>query len=221
MFASALPYVVPAIAAGLGFLGSEDTNQSNLDIAQMNNQFSAAQAAQNRAWQERMSDTSWQRGVADMRAAGINPMLAVSKGGASTPTGDSAAASPVPPMQNTIGNAINSALQAANTFADIQNKIKAANLTDAQRQTETSKQVLNYSNADNAVAQSILTQYKQAGARVESDIDNGSYGTILRYIGRLAPVINSAGSIVDLTKSLKGLNIFPRGTFNKVTGEVY
>lgn len=37
-------------------------------------------------YQKAMSDTSYQRGVADLRAAGLNPMLALMKGGASTPS---------------------------------------------------------------------------------------------------------------------------------------
>jgi hypothetical protein len=49
--------------------------------------YNSAEALANRNFQERMSSTSYQRAVEDMKKAGLNPILAFANGGASTPGG--------------------------------------------------------------------------------------------------------------------------------------
>jgi len=106
------------IGATLGFIGQQQTNQKNWDIANAANAASAEQASKPMDCQERMRETQYQTAVKDMEKAGLNPMLAYSQGGAGTPTGAMGSVSTAT-MKNALGAGVTGYQQMSMNEADI------------------------------------------------------------------------------------------------------
>lgn len=98
------PLIGPLIGAGADLLGGLFSSGQ-----------SARQAQRQMDFQERMSSTAHQREVADLRAAGLNPILSVNAG-ASSPGG---AMGQVPDMSRKGSDAVNSALAAKRLNAEL------------------------------------------------------------------------------------------------------
>lgn len=77
------------------------------------NATSAAMAQKQMDFQERMSSSAYQRAMADMSKAGLNPMLAYSQGGASSPAGAMPTITPVDGMAKGFSDALKSSVATA------------------------------------------------------------------------------------------------------------
>jgi len=203
----------PAVTAGLTMIGQHEQNIAN-----------AQQADTNRAFQERMSSTSYQRAVADMKAAGLNPMLAYSQGGASTPSGSTAV------MGNTLGAGMEGYWSAQSTKANVAVAKETADKTNAEvpkvkQDTDTSKsqEQLNeikavtegYNSASAKAEAAARTAESQAriaraakdkkAAEIENEVENSWWGRIQHYIGLRGDGRDVVSSITNSAQKVDSL----------------
>lgn len=184
--------MLPAIGLALGamvgnIIAQDSANRTNIQMAEGQMDF-----------QERMSNTAYQRAVADMRAAGINPMLAIDKGGASTPSG---AMANVQPLDFT-----DKILPAVSTALDLKQKEAATGKIKSDTELNKSVEQLQAAQAHNTVQQSRINSANAVKAEAEAKFYRENPWAIplqqgLNMGGSAAGIATGVGKVIDALKS--------------------
>lgn len=166
------------LSGGLDFIGGERANQANAEIARDTNAWSGRQAQILREWQAKMSNSAHQRQMADLKKAGLNPLLSAGQSGASTPSGAKGDAHTAT-MENTLKGALSSAGQAASLALAAKKQGTEIGLMDEETKLKKAQQVKT----------AMETKVMSKGIP-EADIKNRAY----RYLDKVFDQSNQSSS---------------------------
>lgn len=201
--------VIGGIASAFG---QSSANRTNRQIADNTNYANAKQAAEQMAFQERMYDSRYQKTVEDLKKAGINPMLASSLGGGSSPAGASVSAQIGAPSQNILSGvpeAVNSAISARRTNAEIKNMSATNSKIESDTAlnkalTETTKRdaMLKSASARAANAQANNLELDSVQKSINNLIDSSPQGLHLKVLNRY---LDSLGNVVSTASGVRSM----------------
>lgn len=185
----------------------EDTQQYNRAEAIDARDFNSAQAVAQRDWQERMSNTQYQRAASDASAAGLNRILAMRQGAnvagsGSSASGPAASSSSSPASLNSnFAQAMQAESIMDNVQMDTRKKDAERNYTSQLWNTSRAQEALTNQQyeterhrTDQARHTADILSNDAKGRSLEGEIDTTTYGKIMRYIDRSIRSITGGSS---------------------------
>lgn len=183
--------------------------------------FSASQAKQQEDFQERMSNTSYQRATADMRAAGLNPMLAYQQGGESSPSGAMGSAptasgdrANVIPVPSVMSNVMAGAKDMVRMYSDLRTALSGWRNTDASTLNiamDTNKKAAEIGRlgASTGLDLAHMKNLDMHNTRLIRQVDwenkHPGFNLLMDQLQRRLPLVNSAAALLGKTKGMINL----------------
>lgn len=225
------------VGGAASYFGQKETNSANAEMNAFNNMMNHEEMVQHRRWQETMANTAHEREVADLKRAGLNPILSARGSGAATPSGGAATMNAAR-MEDALGKGVSSAVSSASLMKDLEMADSQKALNASAIQTQQSQQDVNAASAqktmqdtiklaqDNNIREPALADMRDAAAQQakadlkKAKIDN-QMATFDAFQVRSKNLFETGGALKDALNPLKGIlngpgkNIPPSGEIFK------